>query len=136
MRLNVCYHWPIAAPPAGKYLESAAKGRTSSAISELLRLAPATAILCDTDEEVQRQETCLQGVWVVPVRGWLSRPQPANEEEDWGCAGVVLRELTLAGWLYTRSSHNAITGPFTCNRLLAGASGGRAGGAGRAAAAR
>ncbi|KAI7843072.1 hypothetical protein COHA_003243 [Chlorella ohadii] len=35
----------------GKYLESAAKGRTSSAISELLRLAPATAILCDTDEE-------------------------------------------------------------------------------------
>jgi Cu+-exporting ATPase len=35
----------------GKYLESAAKGRTSSAISELLRLAPATAILCDTDDE-------------------------------------------------------------------------------------
>ncbi|KAL4449504.1 hypothetical protein ABPG77_007148 [Micractinium sp. CCAP 211/92] len=35
----------------GKYLEAAAKGRTSSAISALLRLAPATAILCHTDEQ-------------------------------------------------------------------------------------
>ncbi|KAL4443875.1 hypothetical protein ABPG75_011612 [Micractinium tetrahymenae] len=35
----------------GKYLESAAKGRTSSAIGALLRLAPATAILCHTDEQ-------------------------------------------------------------------------------------
>ena len=30
----------------GKYLESAAKGKTSQAIRELLRLAPATAVLC------------------------------------------------------------------------------------------
>lgn len=69
MCLEICYHWPIAAPPAGKYLESAAKGRTSSAISELLRLAPATAILCDTDEEVRSQGTWLQGICVVPGRG-------------------------------------------------------------------
>ena len=38
---------------AGKYLEAAAKGRTCSAISALLRLAPATAILCHLDEQVK-----------------------------------------------------------------------------------
>ncbi|KFM25042.1 putative copper-transporting ATPase HMA5 [Auxenochlorella protothecoides] len=33
----------------GKYLESAAKGKTSQALSALLELAPPTAILCETD---------------------------------------------------------------------------------------
>ena len=36
----------------GKYLEAAATGRTSAALSELLKLAPATAILCSTDDKV------------------------------------------------------------------------------------
>ncbi|GAB4822580.1 hypothetical protein N2152v2_009626 [Parachlorella kessleri] len=42
----------------GKYLESAAKGKTSQAISELLKLAPTTAILCVTDDSghVVREE--------------------------------------------------------------------------------
>lgn len=45
--------WVTLPLSAGKYLEAAAKGRTSSAISALLRLAPATAILCHTDEQVR-----------------------------------------------------------------------------------
>lgn len=42
----------------GKYLEAAAKGKTSQAIRELLRLAPATAVLCvlGPDGEVVREE--------------------------------------------------------------------------------
>ena len=42
----------------GKYLEAAAKGKTSQAIRELLRLAPATAVLCvlGPDGQVAREE--------------------------------------------------------------------------------
>jgi hypothetical protein len=43
---------PLPSQRPGKYLEAHAKGRTSSAISELLRLAPATAILLHTDDQV------------------------------------------------------------------------------------
>lgn len=42
----------------GKYLESLAKGRTSAAISELLKLTPPTAVLCTLDDNghVSREE--------------------------------------------------------------------------------
>ncbi|GAB4822450.1 hypothetical protein N2152v2_009496 [Parachlorella kessleri] len=47
----------------GKYLESIAKGKTSQAISELMALAPTTAILCTTDaagKVVQEEEVAVQ----------------------------------------------------------------------------
>lgn len=53
-------------PSPGKYLEAAAKGRTSDALSALLRLAPATAILCDADAEVGA------GAWPPAVPGLAS----------------------------------------------------------------
>ena len=81
---------PHPTPPhlPGKYLEAAAKGRTSSAISELLKLAPATAILCIADEQARSGwRGCLPACWPCPAspRGQPGSPA-AGQQQASSCA--------------------------------------------------
>ena len=69
----------------GKYLEAAAKGRTSDAITKLMQLTPATAILLEvsctplltwaTVHAVQAGDPChVLGTGCMPPSAWHARP--------------------------------------------------------------
>lgn len=82
---------PARGHRTGKYLESAAKGRTSSAIGALLRLAPATAILCHTDEQVRvrRRLPCFAATLRFDPR-CRSHELPALRVSGRACAAPTL----------------------------------------------